>query len=62
MTENLPELLTVNEVAAVLRCCPGHVRNMIRKGALESVRPSPRCTRVKKQSVLSMIESATQQR
>lgn len=55
--ESSPDLLTVREVAALLRVDRSYVYRLIREGRLPIVRPTPHKTWVPKAELLRFLEA-----
>ena len=58
MTIKTSGLLHTHHVAEMLACSDRHVRNLIKSGALEAVRVSKRCYRVRRESVILFLEQS----
>lgn len=56
--EASPDLLTVREVAALLRVDRSYVYRLVRSGRLPAVRPTPHKTWVPKVGLLAFLEAA----
>jgi len=55
MRDNIPSVLTVSEVATILRVTPQTVRNMLRSGQLQGVRVGG-MWRVYEDSALTLLQ------
>ena len=54
-----PALLTVDEVARLLKCCPRTVRRRIAEGELKALRIRPRAVRISLDALKLFIEKAS---
>jgi excisionase family DNA binding protein len=52
-----PDLLTVSETAAALRVSRSTVRRLIKIGALDAIKVSPKVVRVKRASLEELLKS-----
>lgn len=55
--DQYPELLTVREVAAILRVDRSYVYRLIRTGRLPVLRPSPHKTRIVKTELQAFLQA-----
>jgi excisionase family DNA binding protein len=56
--DNYPDLLTVREVATILRVDRSYVYRLIREGRLPVLRPTPHKTRVVKSDLCAFLDAA----
>jgi len=54
-----PDLLTVNETAAALRCSTGHVKKLVAAGTLPSVTVGGRLRRIRREDLDTYIRNLT---
>lgn len=59
VTENFPSLMTIRQAAIFVQVHPSTVRRWVSSGRLAAVRPSPHIVRIRRSSLLDLINNHT---